>query len=288
MKISQVGLNLIKSFEGCVLTAYKPVQAEKYWTIGYGHYGADVKQGSSITAKRAEELLRGDLTRFENAVNSKVKVAINQNQYDALVSFTFNVGEGALQTSTLLEKVNAKDFKGASNEFGRWVKGEGGITLAGLVRRREAERLLFVKPASSNSVKPQENSKYYTSNPRRVKLLKATYLRKVDAVNGVDWDKQSNVIKPLFKKGEEFTITGIKKSSGGTPRLITQSGYLLTANKEYVKQITGSTAVYYTIKQGDTVSVIADKYNVSINQIKTLNNLDNNFRIYAGNKLRVK
>ena len=85
MKTSQIGVDLIKSFEGCRLAAYKPVPTEKYWTIGYGHYGADVVPGIKITQAQAEAYLKKDLERFENAV-TRTGLALNQNQFDALVS----------------------------------------------------------------------------------------------------------------------------------------------------------------------------------------------------------
>lgn len=145
MKLSQNGLDLIKSFEGVVLSAYKAVDTELYWTIGFGHYGPDVKQGQRISNLEAEQLLRKDVVKFENEVNKHVKIAINQNQFDALVSFTYNVGGNAFANSTLLKLINKKDFVGASKEFARWNKSSG-VVLKGLVKRREAERVLFVKP----------------------------------------------------------------------------------------------------------------------------------------------
>ena len=96
MKISQNGINLIKQFEGCRLTAYKPVPTEKYYTIGYGHYGADVAPGMKITQAQADAFLLSDLQKFENAVNA-TGLKLNQNQFDALVSFTYNCGAGNLK-----------------------------------------------------------------------------------------------------------------------------------------------------------------------------------------------
>ena len=141
MKTSKTGINLIKQFEGCSLTAYKcPAGA---WTIGYGHTGG-VTQGQKITQAQAEAYLITDLGAYEKYVNQYVKVRINQNQFDALVSFTYNCGPGALKTSTLLRKLNAGDYKGAAAEFPRWNKG-GGKVLNGLIRRRAAEKALFEK-----------------------------------------------------------------------------------------------------------------------------------------------
>lgn len=141
MKTSQNGINLIKQFEGCRLTAYKCPAGR--WTIGYGHTSG-VKAGQKITRKQAEQFLKSDLKQFEKGVEKVVKVSLNQNQFDALISFSYNCGLGALQNSTLLKKLNKKDYKGASAEFPRWNKVNGRI-LEGLKRRRKAERALFDK-----------------------------------------------------------------------------------------------------------------------------------------------
>lgn len=142
MDISQNGIDLIKRFEGCRLTAYKcPANV---WTIGYGHTGSDVKQGLTITQEQAEKLLKSDLVVHCNNVSKLVKVPLNQNQFDALVSFEYNLGYGNLSRSTLLALINQKKFKEASEEFKKW-KCAGGKVLAGLVKRREAEKELFIK-----------------------------------------------------------------------------------------------------------------------------------------------
>jgi lysozyme len=134
---------LIKSFEGLELRAYKcPADV---LTIGYGSTGPHVKPNMVITEKQAEDLLRQDLVRFERAVTRLVTVPISQNQYDALVSFTFNLGEGNFSRSTLLKRVNARDFSGAQREFAKWNRA-GGVVLAGLTRRRAAEARLFGEP----------------------------------------------------------------------------------------------------------------------------------------------
>ncbi len=139
MHISQKGLDLIKSFEGLRLSAYKcPADV---WTIGYGTT-AGVKPSQTITKERAEELLREDVARFEAQVLRLVKVPLTQGQFDGLVSFTYNLGAGNLSNSTLLRLLNAGDYAGAAEQFDRWSKA-GGRVLAGLVRRRAAERALF-------------------------------------------------------------------------------------------------------------------------------------------------
>lgn len=139
MALSQNGLNLIKSHEGLRTTAYKdPVGV---WTIGYGHT-ATAKPGQKITEAQAEQLLRQDVGWAEAAVRKNVKVPLTQGQFDALVSFTFNLGAGALGRSTLLKKLNAGDYAGAQAEFGRFVHA-GGRVLPGLVRRRGEEAQMF-------------------------------------------------------------------------------------------------------------------------------------------------
>lgn len=146
MKTSTSGVNLIKQFEGKRLVAYQ--DSVGVWTIGFGTIkypnGQRVKKGDTCTDSQAETYLKNDLVKFENAINKLVKVKLNQNQFDALASFTYNLGETNLANSTLLKKINAKDFKGAADEFLKWVNA-GGKRLQGLVNRRNAERSLFLK-----------------------------------------------------------------------------------------------------------------------------------------------
>ncbi|MEM6251751.1 MAG: lysozyme [Cyanobacteria bacterium P01_D01_bin.156] len=134
------GVGLIKSFEGLRLRAYQ--DAVGVWTIGYGTTRG-VKPGQEISEAQAEALLKTDLTRFESSVNQALRVPVNDNQFAALVSFTYNVGSGAMRSSTLMRKLNRRDIYGASNEFLRWNRA-GGRVLAGLTRRRKAERALFL------------------------------------------------------------------------------------------------------------------------------------------------
>lgn len=141
MRISQKGIKLIQDFEGLALRAYRdPIGI---WTWGYGSTGPHVTPDKIGTKEEAEQLLKKDLERFEKGVSEIVKVPLTQNQFDALVSFSFNLGLGNLKSSTLLKKLNASDYVGASKEFTRWDKA-GGKVLAGLTRRREAEKALFL------------------------------------------------------------------------------------------------------------------------------------------------
>jgi GH24 family phage-related lysozyme (muramidase) len=142
MKISAAGIELLKQFEGCRLTAYQ--DSVGVWTIGFGTT-AGVKEGQTISQVKAEEYLRFDLAIFEKAVTESLKVPVNQNQFDALVSFTYNVGVSAFRSSTLLNLINEKtDKKVVAAEFSKWVKA-GNQTLPGLVSRRKVESELFLK-----------------------------------------------------------------------------------------------------------------------------------------------
>ncbi|KMN76189.1 muraminidase [Chromobacterium sp. LK11] len=144
MNISANGVKLIQQFEGLRLKAYQ--DAVGVWTIGYGHTGPDVTPGLVITQAQADALLARDLSRFEAGVTRLVQVPLNQNQFDALVSFSYNLGLGSLQNSTLLRLLNQRDYAGATAQFPRWNKA-GGKVLPGLTRRRAAEQALFLKPA---------------------------------------------------------------------------------------------------------------------------------------------
>ncbi|HDC4459143.1 TPA: lysozyme [Enterobacter asburiae] len=145
MQTSDKGIALIKQFEGCKLTAYQ--DSVGVWTIGYGWTkpvdGKPIRAGMTIKQETAERLLKTGLVSYESDVSRLVKVGLTQGQFDALVSFTYNLGARSLSTSTLLRKLNSGDYAGAADEFLRWNKA-GGKVLNGLARRREAERALFL------------------------------------------------------------------------------------------------------------------------------------------------
>lgn len=140
MTTGKAGLDLIKSFEGLRLTAYKAVPTEVWWTIGYGHYAPEVKKGQVITEAKAEAYLRQDLATAEKAVNGLNK-KLTQNQFDALVSFAFNCGAGSL--NTLCKNRALPQIADAMLLYNK----AGGNVLAGLTRRRNAERDLFLSGA---------------------------------------------------------------------------------------------------------------------------------------------
>lgn len=137
-----VNKEAIKKAEGLRLTAY--LDTGGVWTIGYGHTGADVREGLTIPLSEAERLLTRDLKVAEGHVNDAVKVKLTQNQFDALVSFVYNVGGGAFRSSTLLKLLNAGDYEGAANQLPRWNKDNGKV-IPGLTNRRHEERDLFLR-----------------------------------------------------------------------------------------------------------------------------------------------
>lgn len=137
---SIAGLELTKSFESCRLTAYR--DSGGVWTIGFGHTGEDVHPGLLITQAQADALLIQDMQVAVNAVNRLVTVSLNQNQFDALVDFTFNLGEGTLARSTLLRVLNAGNYDDAADDLLVWDHVDGQV-VAGLLRRRRAEQDLF-------------------------------------------------------------------------------------------------------------------------------------------------
>ena len=141
------GLQLLKQLEGCKLKAY--LDSGGVATIGVGHIKG-VKMGDTITETQAEEMLRTDLLRYERCVNDYASVPINQNQYDALVCFAFNLGCGALRNSTLLRRLNAGNYTQAADQFLRWnkVRIDGVLKVVrGLTNRRQSERTLFLREA---------------------------------------------------------------------------------------------------------------------------------------------
>lgn len=181
MKTSNKGIELIKKFEGCRLTAYRCPAG--VLTIGYGHTGSDVKAGMTISQSRAVELLKSDLARFENNVakyNSKYKW--NQNQYDALVSFAYNIGSIDQLTAN-----GTRSIKEISNAILKYNKA-GGKELAGLTSRRKEEKKLFDTKAGSsnnnnkggntgkksiNQIAKEVIAGKYGDGPERIKKLKA-------------------------------------------------------------------------------------------------------------------
>tara|TARA_R110001606_G_scaffold79389_1_gene183352 strand:- start:3593 stop:4036 length:444 start_codon:yes stop_codon:yes gene_type:complete len=139
MKISQEGIALIKKFEGCELDAYQ--DSVGVWTIGYGHT-KEVKEGDKINKEEAENLLEEEMPEYEGYIENLVKVSLSQCEFDSLCSWVYNLGPTNLQESTLLRFLNEGKYDEIPAQIKRWNKA-GGKVLDGLVRRREAEALLF-------------------------------------------------------------------------------------------------------------------------------------------------
>ncbi|MDX7998067.1 lysozyme [Xenorhabdus sp. Reich] len=143
MVISENGINKIKSYEGLRLKAYPdPATGAEPWTIGYGHTRG-VKSGQVITAQQAEAFLHQDLIPIYDAIQRLVKVPLTQGQFDALCSFIFNLGIGNFMHSTLLKKLNLRNYKGAAGEFLKWDRADG-RELPDLRLRRESEQQTFL------------------------------------------------------------------------------------------------------------------------------------------------
>ncbi|MGZ0043386.1 glycoside hydrolase family protein [Paenibacillus ottowii] len=198
-KISKEGLSLIKNFEGCRLTAYKPVPTEQYWTIGWGHYGSDVKQGMTITQAQADAMLAEDMGKYEAYVNNPAYVPItnslNQNQFDALVSFCYNCGAGNLKS--LCKGRTAAQIGPSIMKYDK----AGGKVLAGLTRRRNAEWGLFNKAVAETKEGDEKMEKAnVVANGKVIKdgllINGTTYvpLRAVGEALGatVAWDGKTN------------------------------------------------------------------------------------------------
>ena len=191
-RLSQFGVELIKKFEGLSLRTY--VDAVGVLTIGYGHTGSDVTEGKKITEEEAENLLLKDVASFESAVNTFTNVRLNQNEYDALVSFSYNVGPTAYKNSTLLRKLNnGCDRVEVAEEFPRWVKGANGEDIPGLVRRRAEEKKLFLSkpskhPMLGQSILAKQNTWLKTRPAQSSSLLPEEKLY-VPKNAAWEWDK---------------------------------------------------------------------------------------------------
>ena len=146
MHVSPSGVDLICNFEGLRLKAYD--DGVGVWTIGFGTTkypnGIRVKKGDTCTLDQAKAYMQNDLKSFEQTVNNTVKVPLNQNQFDALVSLAYNIGSTAFKNSTLVKRLNEGNYNTAANQFNVWVNA-GGKRMQGLVNRRAAERTLFLK-----------------------------------------------------------------------------------------------------------------------------------------------
>ena len=260
MKISDKGVQFIKQFEGLSLVAYRPVPTEKHLTIGYGHYGADVQAGQTISKERAEQMLRSDIQRFELGVARHVTAPVNQDQFDALVSLAYNIGLGAFQSSTLLKKLNQKDYKGAAAEFGRWNKG-GGKVLKGLVTRRQKERDLFEKGIAETIVQPSAYTTY------RIKA--GDTLSAIAKAHGTTTDKLMDLNPTIHNKN--LIVVGQVLKVPKTEKKETKA----TTKKEET--------VSYTVKSG-----IAKTHKTTVKKIQSLNSdIKDPDKIQKGQKIKL-
>lgn len=182
--LSQAGIRLIQSFEGCRLTAYKPVATETYFTIGYGHYGSDVLEGMTITQAQADAMLAADVAQYAGYVNNPAYVPItntlNQNQFDALVSFCYNCGAGNLKALC-----NGRTVTEMGDHILKYNKA-GGRELAGLTRRREAERALFMKPAAATDTTIKEEEAMTAAEKQAFEALQETVKRQAEALDKLE------------------------------------------------------------------------------------------------------
>lgn len=249
MKTSQTGINLIKEFEGCVLHAYKdPIGV---WTIGYGHT-VGVKQGQKLTQKQAEEYLKSDLKIYENGVTN-TKLKLNQNQFDALVSFAYNCGVGSLKTL-----ISGRTLGQIAEALLLYNKA-GGKTLAGLVRRRKAEKELFEKkvttstPVKEGTKKPTQSSYTVRSGDTLSDIASRFNVttKKLIELNGI---KNANVI----------SIGQVLKLTGSVP-----------------------TQKIYKVKSGDTLSGIAKKYKTTTKKLQDKNGIKDANKIQIGQQIKI-
>lgn len=257
MKIGTEGIKLIKSFEGCVLSAYKcPAEI---WTIGWGHT-KDVYEGMTITQEEADSLFLEDVQVYADAVNNYVsKFNFNQNQFDALTSFAYNCGIGSLNSICSLNSIAeiAAELPLYCNAYVNGVKTQ----LAGLVRRRKAELELFNK--GINNV---------ATNSSRVKNDDGTYTVKAGDTLGSIADEFGYNYQDLAKWSN---ISDANCISIG--QIIRFSPPVATTNSTNT----------YTVVTGDNLSSIASKFNTTVSSICSLNNISNPNLIYPGQVLKL-
>jgi GH24 family phage-related lysozyme (muramidase) len=220
-KISQTGINLIIQFEGCRLTAYQ--DSVKVWTIGYGHT-AGVTQGMHITQAEAEAFLRQDLTKFEGYVNNNVYVpvtaSLNQNQFDALVSFAYNCGQENLKK--LCKNRTLEQIAAAIPKYNK----AGGVELTGLIRRRAAEQALYntASDGSTNTVTQYQTAAKIVPSTNCLILQKAINHDKIAKLteDGKCGPKTKAAINKVLLKAKLNKTTGkyVVGSTGETVRFV--------------------------------------------------------------------
>lgn len=205
MKVSQAGIDLIKQFEGCKLTAYRDTGG--VLTIGWGHTSAagspEVKEGMTISQEGADSILATDVNKFSEGVAKLIKVSVSQKQFDALVSFAYNVGIGQFSSSTLLKKLNSGDYEAVPTQLMRWTK-DNGTELSGLVRRRHAEAALW-RNIDENAPTPAEEQGAKPTPPEPVKTMaQSREGNAAVAIGSASTIALATQVVPLVKEGSNI------------------------------------------------------------------------------------
>lgn len=261
MVISQRGIDLIKEFEGCRLTAYK--DAVGVWTIAYGHT-KNVKQGMKITQEQAEELLKKDLAEYEAKVEKYDKYNWNQNQFDALVSFAYNIGSIDQLTSN-----GRRSIKTISEKILEYNKA-GGKTLEGLVRRRKAEKELFDEPVTSEINDSENEPTILSEDPEKEQemtssLVETPQKNKTNSFPAVGQTYTINVRKALNVRtgaGKNYKLVGFKNlTENGKKHAIASSGALRNGTKVTVQEVKviSDSNIWVKIPSGWICAVDGDK-----------------------------
>lgn len=311
MNLSERGLNLIKEFEGCVLHSYRC--SANVLTIGYGHT-AGVTEGMTISREQAEEFLKQDVQWAVNAVNNSVKITLTQNQFDALVSFTFNCGAGALQTSDLLTLTNMGKFAEAANQFDLWVHA-GGKVVAGLVRRRKAEKALYLDQLNSNNVNNDSDTytvvqgdtlsaiaqRYNTTtdilkNLNNIADVNKIYVGQVLKIKGnastnTQTSNADNTQTYIVKAGDN--LSAIAQKFGTTYQELARINNIPDPNLIHpgqVLKINGNATQQeqtYTVAAGDNLTKIANRFGTTVAALQSKNNISNPDLIFVGQVLKI-
>lgn len=274
MKISEVGLNLIKRFEGCRLIAYK--DSGGTWTIGYGHTKG-VTSGQTITQAQADAFLVEDCGKAEVAVNKyQSKYNFNQNQYDALVSFAFNIGNidkltvnGTRTIAQISEKIPA-------------YCNCAGQKLQGLVNRRAAEKELFDTPVSGQAAPTAPQVANRAHKVGEIVTVSSYYASSTDPVE-----------KAIIKTQTNLTIGKVLDTDVHNPYRLDRNGTAIGWCNDGDIRSVGATAqaqttsTTYTVKSGDTLSGIAKKYGTTVKRLQELNGIKDANKIYVGQKIKI-
>lgn len=276
MKISEVGLELIKKFEGCRLTAYQ--DSGGVWTIGYGHTKG-VTAGMKITQAQADAFLADDCGRAEAAVNKyQDKYNFNQNQYDPLVSFAFNIGS--------IDKLTANGTRTIA-EISTKIPAYcncAGKKLQGLVNRRAAEKKLFDTPVSGQASTPTTpaTSVNHAHKVGEVVTVSSYYAASTDPIE-----------KAIIKTQTDLTIGKVLDTDVHNPYRLDRNGVAIGwCNDGDIRSVgvnpqAQTNNIVYEVKNGDSLSKIAKKYGTTVKRLQELNGIEDANKIYAGQKIEI-